>query len=37
MEEKLEHTGRRGKRRKQLLDDAEEKRNYYKLKKEAID
>jgi hypothetical protein len=30
-------TGRRGRRRKQLLDDFKEKRNYYKLKEEALD
>ena len=30
-------TGRRGIRRKQLLDDLKEKRGYWKLKAEAID
>jgi len=30
-------TGRRGKRRKQLLDDLNEKREYLKLKEEALD
>jgi hypothetical protein len=30
-------TGRRGRRRKQLLDDLTEKRRYWKLKKEALD
>jgi hypothetical protein len=30
-------TGRRGKRRKQLLDDLKEKRKYWKLKEEALD
>jgi hypothetical protein len=29
--------GRRGKRRKQLLDDLKEKRRYWKLKEEALD
>jgi hypothetical protein len=29
-------TGRRGRRRKQLLDDLKEKRRYWKLKEEAI-
>jgi hypothetical protein len=28
---------RRGRRRKQLLDDLEEKRRYWKLKEEALD
>jgi hypothetical protein len=28
-------TGRRGRRRKQLLDDRKEKRRYWKLKEEA--
>jgi hypothetical protein len=30
-------TGRRGIRRKQLLDDLKEKRRYRKLKEEAVD
>jgi hypothetical protein len=30
-------TGRRGRRRKQLLDDLKEKRRYWKLKGEALD
>jgi hypothetical protein len=30
-------TGRRGRRRKQLLDDLKEKRRYCKLKEEALD
>jgi hypothetical protein len=30
-------TGRRGRRRKQLLDDFKEKRRYWKLKEEALD
>jgi hypothetical protein len=30
-------TGRRGRRRKQLLDDLKEKRGYCKLKEEALD
>jgi hypothetical protein len=35
---KLEgRTGRRGRRRKQLLDDLKEKRGYWKLKEEALD
>jgi hypothetical protein len=29
-------TGRRGRRRKQLLDDLKEKRGYWKLKEEAL-
>jgi hypothetical protein len=37
-EGKLEgRTGRRGRRRKQLLDDLKEKRRYWKLKEEALD
>jgi hypothetical protein len=35
---RIEMTGRRGRRRKQLLDDLlKEKRRYWKLKEEAID
>jgi hypothetical protein len=30
-------TGRRGRRRKQLLDDLKEKIGYWKLKEEALD
>jgi hypothetical protein len=30
-------TGRRGRRRKQLLDDLKEKRRYWKLKEETLD
>jgi hypothetical protein len=30
-------TGRRGRRRKQLLYDLKEKRRYWKLKEEALD
>jgi hypothetical protein len=37
IEGKLEMTGRRGRKRKQLLDDLKEKRRYWKLKKEALD
>jgi hypothetical protein len=34
---RIEVTGRRGKRRKQLLDDINENRGYWKLKEEALD
>ena len=34
---RLEVTGRRGRRRKQLQDDLKEKRGYWKLKQEALD
>jgi hypothetical protein len=34
---RIEMTGRRGGRRKQLLDDLKEKRRYWKLKEEALD
>jgi hypothetical protein len=37
LEGRLEMTGRRGRRRKQLLDDLKEKRRYWKLKEEAVD
>jgi hypothetical protein len=37
LEEMIEMTGRRGRRRKQLLDDLKEKRRYWKLKDEALD
>jgi hypothetical protein len=33
----IEVTGRRGRRRKQLLDDLKEIRGYWKLKAEALD
>jgi hypothetical protein len=36
-EGKIEVTGRRGKRRKKLLDELKEKRGYCKLKDEALD
>ena len=34
---RIEETGRRGRRRKQLLDDVKEKREYCKLREEALD
>ena len=37
IEERINVTGRLGKRRKQLLDDLKEKRGYWKLKEEALD
>jgi hypothetical protein len=37
LEGKIEMTERRGRRRKQLLDDLEENRRYWKLKEEALD
>jgi hypothetical protein len=37
LEGRIEMTGRRGIRRKQLLDDLKEKRRYWKLKEEAPD
>jgi hypothetical protein len=37
LEERIEMTGRRGRRRKQLLDGLKEKRSYWKLKEEALD
>jgi len=37
IEGRIEVTGRRGRRRKQLLDDLNEKRGYCKLKEEALD
>jgi chromosome segregation and condensation protein ScpB len=37
MRGRIEVTGIRGKRRKQLLDDLKEKRVYCKLKEEALD
>jgi len=37
IEGRVEVTARRGRRRKQLLDDLKEKRGYWKLKDEALD
>jgi hypothetical protein len=37
LEGRIEMTGRRRRRRKQLLDDLKEKRGYWKLKEEALD
>jgi hypothetical protein len=37
LEGRIEMTGRRGRRRKQLLDDLKENRGYWKLKEEALD
>jgi hypothetical protein len=37
IEGKIEVTGRRGRRRMQLLDDLKEKRGQWKLKEEALD
>jgi hypothetical protein len=37
LERRIEMTGRREKRRKQLLDDLKEKRKYWKLKEQALD
>jgi hypothetical protein len=37
LEGRIEMTGRRGRRRKQLLDDLKEKKRYCKLKEEALD
>jgi hypothetical protein len=37
MERTIKVTGRRGRRSKQLLDDLEEIRGYWKLEKEALD
>jgi hypothetical protein len=37
IEGRIEVTGRRERRRKQLLDDVKEKRRYWKLKEEALD
>jgi hypothetical protein len=37
LEGRIEMTGRRGRRRKQLLDDLKEKRIYWKLKEKALD
>jgi hypothetical protein len=37
LEGRIEMTGRRGRRRKQLLDDLKDKRRYWELKEEALD
>jgi hypothetical protein len=37
LEGRIEKTGRRGRRRKQLLDELKEKNKYWKLKEEALD
>jgi hypothetical protein len=37
LEGRIEMMGRRGRRRKKLLDDLQEKRKYWKLKEEALD
>jgi hypothetical protein len=37
IEGNIEVMGRRGRRHKQLLDDLEEKRGYWKLKEDALD
>jgi hypothetical protein len=37
IEGRIEVKGRRGRRRKQLLDDLKKKRGYWKLKDEALD
>jgi hypothetical protein len=37
LEGRIEMMGRRGRRRKQLLDDLKEKKRYRKLKEEALD
>jgi hypothetical protein len=37
LEERVEMTGRRGRKCKQLLDDFKKKRRYWKVKKEALD
>jgi hypothetical protein len=37
VEGRIEMKGRRGRRRKQLLDDLKEKRRYWKLKEKALD
>jgi hypothetical protein len=37
LEGRIEMKGRRGRRRKQLLDDLKEKRRYCKLKEEVLD
>jgi hypothetical protein len=37
LEGRIEMTGRKGRRPKQLLDDLKEKRSYWKLKEEVLD
>ena len=37
IEGRIEVTGRRGRRNKQLLDDFKERRRYWKLKEETLD
>jgi hypothetical protein len=37
IEGRIEMTGRRGRRSKQLLDDLKEKKRYWKLQEEALD
>jgi hypothetical protein len=37
VESRIEMMGRRGRRRKQILDDLKEKSRYWKLKEEALD
>jgi hypothetical protein len=37
LEGRIEMTGRRGRRRKQLLDDPKENRRTWRLKEEALD
>jgi hypothetical protein len=37
LEGRIEVTGRRGRRRKHLLDDLKETKGYWKLKEEALD
>jgi hypothetical protein len=37
LEGRIEMTGRRGRKRKQLLDDLKENIRYWKLKEEALD
>jgi hypothetical protein len=37
LEARIKMTGRRGRRRKQLLDYLKENRRYWKLKEEALD
>jgi hypothetical protein len=37
LEGRIEMTGRRGRRGKQLLDDLKVKRGYWKLREEALD
>ena len=37
IEGRIEVTGRRGRRRKQVLDDLQKNRGYWKLKEDAFD